>query len=170
MKTGKGCAETRGHTYKRVAATVFRAAWADRTRLLSDLSTEFGLCRRSLLNRAKALGLPPREPLGRERAIGRNREADFKLFWRLGVGSRDLCEHFQISLRCVRTTRARLGLPMRPTGWRSTITISQILEARLSLAMARNARVEQAAMINAELVDRVSENNWVGIRQARGMM
>lgn len=168
MTARKDCTESTSHHFRRIAPAVFRAAWLDRSRLLSELSVEFGLSERALRERAKAMGLPVRASLGRELAIDGDRAALFVMLWNAGACGPDLARHFKVSLRCVANTRERLGLDPRQNGWKPTTTVSAIMEERLGRLMLRNARIEQAAMINAELVDRVADNNWVGMKHARG--
>ena len=170
MTIRKDCTKSTSQHFRRIAPAVLRAAWLDRTRFLSELSVEFGLSPRALRERAKAMGLPAREPLGREPAIKGEREVLFVTLWKAGAGAPDLMRHFKVSLRCVSATRARLGLEPRRNGWKPTTTINAIMEERLAALMSRHARIEQAAFINADLVDRVADNNWVGIKHARGQM
>ena len=169
MTARKDCTESTSRHFRRIAPAVFRAAWLDRSRYLSDLSKEFGLSERALRERAKTMGLPVRAPLGRELSITGPNEALFIIFHRRGVAAPEIARHFKVSLRCIANTRDRLGLEPRRNGWKPTTTISQIMEERLGHRMARAARVEQAAMINAEMVDRVSDNRVVGARHVRGM-
>lgn len=168
MTARKDCTESTSRHFRRIAPAVFRAAWLDRSRLLSDLSKEFGLSARAMRERAKAMGLPVRQSLGRELSIKSDDEATFIMLYRAGVGAPEIARHFGMSLRCVAATRDRLGLDLRPLGWKPTTTITAFMEERLAALMSRHARIEQAAFINAELVDRVADNNWVGIKHARG--
>lgn len=99
---------------------------------------------------------------------------DFDLMWRAGVRQTDIMAAADGTLRYFRNVAKeakRRGLPQRMAGCqRNLISMDDYRAMRLARAMAAAARIEQAAMINAEMADYLPNKRQVGDRQARGMM
>ena len=170
MSPRKDCTESTSPHFRRISHAAFKVAWLDRSRLLPELTKEFGLSGRALRERAKSMGLPVRAPLGREVAIKKKDEALFVYLYKSGVAINEIAAHFGISNRAVGNNRARLGLAPRDLGFMPTTTISDLIQIELARHMAAASKVEQAAMIAAEMVDKRRDNRLVGAEHARGVM
>ena len=174
MTTRASCTTPTSPHFRRISPSALRAAWLDPDRRVKDIAAEVNLSPRALRVRVRAIGLDVRSLATKKPSISTDQEALFCLAWRAGVGLQDMAAHFGVSARTVANTRCRLCLPGRINGTKPRTTMAHLLasvrERELAGQMARAAQLEQAAMINAELVDRVADNNWVGIKHARGLM
>lgn len=157
-------------TLSRISAEQIRRAWADveNLRSIEDAGASVGLSRMQFYRRAKELGLGPRPHANA--AVRPSKRPLFEAMWRDGVSLVEIGKVFSIHHMTVSTLAKQYGLPRRKLGGGQVcMKVTQWYEAQIVRAMARAARIEQAAMINAELVDRVGSNVMVGARHARGM-
>lgn len=165
MTSAKGQAPHRGKT---VTNAELAQMWDDRALTYQDIADMLNITKRSLYQRAKTRGLPDRRPILWAQMDGFDEQ--FPMMWRGCVRSDDIARHYGRSIAAVEKKARQLGVRRgrKVNRHHPGITMELYQAVRLRLAMTCAARIEQAAMINAELVDRVSDNNWVGIRQARG--
>lgn len=131
------------------------------------MALHFGCCTKTITNKAKAFKLPMRTG-------GPGRKHDYSLICRLyadGVLVGDIARAAGLP-HPAHVTRAvqMMGQPRRTKSEavkRQWLTLDQWHEAQMARAMAQDARAEQAAMINAEMTDRMRTGPQVGLRQAR---
>ena len=165
--TAKGQTPHRGET---VTEAEFSRMWHDHALTYQDIADALKITKRGLYQRAKTRSFPDRRPILWAQMDGFDDE--FPMMWRGCVRGDDIAKHYGRSVAAVEKKARQLGIRRGRTVNRHHpgITMELYQAVRLRLAMARAARIEQAAMINAELVDRVADNNWVGIKHARGQM
>jgi hypothetical protein len=161
-------------TARKINEEVFKLLWADLNIKTERIAQAMGVTRQAVQWRAKHMGLPSRE---KNRAM----KHDPKLLaemWDAGVSSAAIAAHFGMADHTSASQAARkMGLRPRvrgPSGYRNggwlpTITVEEFTQIRLAKAMAAAARSEQAAMINAEMVDR-SGSGPVGYNHAQGLV
>ena len=123
------------------------------------IALQVGLSEKGLTRRAKAMGLPLRGFCTKKLSIGDG--AGFTALWRAGISLDEIARYFGVTCRTVSNTRVRLGLTQRIPGTRPAMTLAEYRDTLLARAMSRDARLEQARMILAEMADRV-ENRMVG--------
>ena len=157
-------------TFNRAA---FVALWNNHAVKTQRIADAMGVTRQAVQARAKAMGLPSRGHI-------RLRKADPDLLremWAAGVKTSEIAAHFGMAFpACASLAAIKLGLPRRVRGasgkrnggWVATITLAQFFEMRLARRMAETAREEQAAAINAEMVERGFNKCLVGLHHARG--
>ena len=107
---------------------------------------------------AHHMGLPTRAKLRKKK----HDPALLSEMWLAGVSSHEIAAHFGMADHsCATQAAAALGLPRRVRGksgkrnggWLANLPITEFFEAKLAAKMAADARLEQAAMANAEMVD-----------------
>lgn len=150
----------------------FIALWNNHSVPVQRIAAAMGITRQGVSWRARSLGLP-------SRAKVRARKADPDLLrdmWLAGVASAEIARHFGMASGDSAATAARmLGLPRRKRGpsgrmnggWLPTITVAEFFEMKLAERMRVAAIIEQAAMINAEMADKVSSGARVGLQHAK---
>lgn len=126
-----------------------RRLWMDDSRTNAQIAAEIGYSAPGLRSVARRLGLPPRR-LGPKSRIDRDL---LVRLWTAGVGKREIAAHFGVDRSTLCYTAQLLGLPKRPSGFHPLMTLAQFNEAELGRLMADAARIEAAAMRNAEMVD-----------------
>ena len=147
----------------RVSVAAIRAAWLNPSISVQEAATAVGYKRRKALwKRAKGLGLPPR-PMGRKPVIDGALLAEM---WLSNVSSHDIAHHFGVKQPSVSQAARKAGLPPRRGG--PQMGVMRIHEFWLRRALAVSARMEQAAMINAEMADGTGKAGMlVGQQHAR---
>ena len=163
----------------RFNVAVFAALWQNHAVPTQRIADAMGITRQGASWHARRMGLPSRAKV-RRRLVEPELLAEM---WLAGVSSREIAAHFGMAHHsCAVTAAKNLGLPRRKRGpsgtmnggWLPTITAAQFLSDKaqgiLGARMAEAARVEQAAMINAEMADRDSCNRMVGFKQARELL
>lgn len=154
MTLPSDCTASTSSRLSRIAPARFREAWLSGERR-ADMSKRFGLSDHAITKRAKAMGLPLRGFKTKKPSIGAASEPLFRAMWVAGVGMPEMAAHFAVDRRTISNTRERLGLLPRQPGARPRMTLTQFFEVRLSEQMAMSARLEAAALINAEMVDQI---------------
>lgn len=158
---------------------VFAKLWNNHDIPTKRIADAMGITRQGVSWHAKRMGLPSR---GKVR--WRLAEPDLLTeMWIAGVAAREIAAHFGMSNpSCAVNAAKNMGLPRRQRGpsgkmnggWLPTITAEQFFTTRnqglYGMRMAESARVEQAAMIAAEMADKRRDNNkFVGADHARGV-
>lgn len=156
MTTPVACTDPTSPRFIRIPPAALRAAYADPDRTMDSIAAEFGISMRGLRKRIKAIGEAPRSLATKRPSITTAQEPLFRRAWAEGVPAGDIAAHFGVSYRTIANTVDRLGLPKRRPGVKSKARIAHIVQERMAAAMARTAAIEQAAMINAEMADRLS--------------
>lgn len=159
--------------------SAFCALWNNHKVTTQRIADAMGITRQGAGWHAKRLGLPSREKVRRRLA---DQDALTEM-WLAGVSAKEIAAHFGMAHHsCAVTAARKLGLPRRQRGpsgkmnggWLPTITAEQFFTDKaqgvLGARMAEAARTEQAAMINAELVDKRRDNRLVGSEHARRVM
>jgi len=158
--------------YKNVSKSRLRQLYEVENLTCDDIAARLGCHRDTVWRKAQSMGL---------RRATKNKYAhrivwpkDFDQLWMDGVLITDIMAAATTDLtdvRCVSREARRRGLPPRKKAARWTsITLHDYRQITLARAMRQAARIEQAAMINAELVDKTKNNTWVGAQYARGLV
>lgn len=138
----------------RIPSSEIRRVWMDPDLSTTEAARKVGLARSNLWRRAKALGLPPREPGNKEARID---EPAFRAMWAAGVSLRAMGDFFGLHPLSIRAIRARLKLKPRPCGGRqSALTLDQYRQMVLAERMAETARRERAALREMDMIDVIS--------------
>ncbi len=139
-----------GHRGKVISNADFRRLWLDESLTTIEIGKLLGISQEAVCERARARRFPPRR-MGPPSLI---RDKDiFRAMWDAGVSVADISAHFGVAERTARDMRRSLGIPRRAGGKHTTITLRDFLQARLAERMAEAARIEQAALRNAEMWD-----------------
>lgn len=154
--------------HKVISALKLRTLWLDYTISKDQAAARAGMSSRHMQDLAVKAGLPRRPIHCPPKVIVDQRE--FRMMWAAGVSTKDIAEAFGCYRKTVLREAHRMGLPPRHPGFTGTCTLDQYQATRLRLSMAAAARVEQAAIINAEMADRTVNNVVVGSRHVRGVM
>jgi len=158
--------------YKKISRATLRDLYEVKNLPGEDIAAALGVAVDTVWRKAKAFGL-------RRPAVNNYRThivwpAEFDQMWLDNVLMADIFAAAKTELvdhRIVAKEAKRRGLPSRQRGgarW-AAITIEQWQQIRLARAMAKAARIEQAAMINAEMVDdqrRIKRALAAGLRGA----
>lgn len=92
----------------------------------------------------------------------------FRAMWAAGVHLSDMAAVYGVADGTIWNVARRDGLPARVRGVGPRVTIDQFRSDQLRVAMATAARVEQAAMRRADMVDRLmSDDGLAAIVAAR---
>lgn len=135
-----------GHRIPRAA---FAQAWNNPDLTTDDIAAMFGVHRSSISIMGPCRGLAPRKIGAKPK---HDREA-FARLWLAGVTTAEIAMHMSMARNYPGVLARSIGLPARWRGWRGGITMADYLAIRLRNALAARAREEQAALINAEMVD-----------------
>ena len=145
---------------KIIPAAVIRRAWLDRSRTLEAIAAGLGLTRQGLAHKAKQLGLPQR---GTTYALQRKGSDDrFRALWTAGVSVAEIARLLgYANHRGVCQRRKALGLPSRTRGrgkgngrgWKETVSLDDLAQARLAARLAASAAETRSAMRLAEMLD-----------------
>jgi hypothetical protein len=157
MTTPATCTAPTSPRFIRISPAALRAAYADPDRTIASIAAEFGMSMRGMRKRIKAIGEAPRSLATKRPSITLAQEPLFRQAWAEGVPAGDMAEHFGVSYRTICNTVERLWLPKRRPGVKGKVRMAHILQGHMATAMARTAAMEQAAIINAEMADRLSE-------------
>ena len=135
----------------RISQKRIREAWqVAETKTKKVMAAELGVDPRTLRSWAKLAGLDclPDGPRP-------SYDAEFvKAAWQAGVSGYQIAAFFGLDQSTIsHAATNRLGMPKRRPGFQPAMTMDQFLETRLSARMAEAARIEQAALVNAEMVD-----------------
>lgn len=144
---------TAAHRGKIVSEAEFRRMWFNSALSVEEIGNILGISQAGVSTRAKTRKLPNRTENGFGHFTRSIDDAVFADMWAAGVGRDEIATHYGCSLKTVRNTRARLGLEIRGYGERPKMTMAQFLEARLSARMAETAKIERAALWDAEMID-----------------
>lgn len=155
--------------YKPVSAARMRRLYEVENLSLEAIAAQIGCDPQTVWRKAKNLGL--RRPTTNNYARRIKWPADFNQMWRAGVLIADIMQAAvteQVDVRCVSREARRRGLPPRNKGARwKAITMDEYRQINLAKAMAKTARIEQAAFISANLADRVTATRFVGHDHAK---
>lgn len=137
---------------KALDADHVRQVWAD-TQLvtMADKAAALGCGEKALNDRRRALGLPDlaRGPKPRlDKALLRR-------LWDAGVSSSEIAPALGVSRDVVIYTAKRMGLARRCVAYRPLKTLSEVMQGALQAKLREAARIEAAALLNAEMVDRI---------------
>jgi hypothetical protein len=137
--------------------------WRDQKMTIRDIAIFLEITPQAVQYRAKSRGLPSRRgyPEAARTAQRKLPEKEFTHMWLAGVPSKDIIAHFGVSHRTPAKTARRLGLPPRGRGWHAKTTLRDYLQAKITLLMAREAKITRAAMRDAEMIDKLNPN-WRG--------
>lgn len=165
-----GLPRRRPEYFKPVSVAQMRRLYVEADLSIEDLGRALGMHPDTAMRKAKAMGL--KKPTRNNYRHKVTWPAEFNQMWLDGVLIADIMAAAKTDLtdiRCVSREARRRGLPPRTKNRRWTaITINDWQQMRLASRLARAARIEQAAMINAELADRVIGSRYVGHQHARG--
>lgn len=164
----------------RIGGRDFAAMWTAGVKT-QDMCDHFGCSRKGLEDAVKRLGLPQRPKGGLAEyllTIDRYQRGiriggdEFRAMWAGYVALPDMAAYFGICTRAVADLARRLGLPARAMGRRKCPSLAQwrmrVAQDQLRVAMATAARVEQAALRRADMVDRLmSDDGLAAIVAAR---
>lgn len=154
--------------YRRISDATIRANYHRRDATIHEIANEIGIDPRTLWQRAMSLGMKPR-PKGRLFNLTVWPD-DFDHLWLSGVPIKDImraCPKPPKSESNVSLEASQRGLPRRRNGpQRNTISLE---EARAKRAMEAASKIEQAAMINAEMADFHHAGRQVGAQHAKGL-
>lgn len=135
---------------KIVSEAEFRAMWLDKTLTTTDIGKILGISQAAASQRGRTRGLPDRRK-GPEPKICD--DARFSYLWNAGVCVAEIAKTLGVCGRTVRTKARKLGLERRRGGKHSTTSLSDIAAIHLAARMKESARIEQAALANAEMLD-----------------
>lgn len=134
---------------KTVTDAEFRRLWMDKRLSTADIGALLGISATAVGIRAKARRLPPRVKGSHPQRIDRDLMV---AMWRDNVGLAELAGHFGRSVDAiVKWFRAR-GMT-RTCHRGNLLTVAQWQELQVARRMAEAARVTQAAMREAQMVD-----------------
>lgn len=149
----------------RVSRAAFERMWLDPTVTTDQIAARFGIHRSTVTPVGKRFGLPPRKQGSKRHAI----PAGFADMWAAGVRGADIAAHYGYSRNYLARVASNAGLPPRKQGGHYLMRLDDYLQVKMALSMARSARIEQAALINAEMVDdkrRIKRALAAGLRGA----
>lgn len=153
---------------KIVSKAEFARLWADTSLSQAEIGKALGISQAAVSMRGQTRGLPPRKSGPRRCKINL---ALLEEMWRAGVSAIGIGKALGVCERTVRSRAAEMGLPRRTShDARSYISLAAFAHQKLAKRMAEAARLEQAAMINAEMVDFDKAGRAIGLRHARGMV
>lgn len=139
------------NTGKTISEAEFRRLWDDPSITVAQIGERLGIRQTAVSSRAKTRNFPPRPARGTKPICD---VAQLTRMWLAGVAIPGIAEALGCNEKTVRNTRVRLGLPERSPGrWKASIGLADFRAVQLRDALAARAREEQAAMINAEMVD-----------------
>jgi hypothetical protein len=107
----------------------------------------------TLSDRAHRAGLPHRKFGPKKVGIG---GPEFPRLWLDGVKTRDLIALYRCDHLAPARHARRLGLPPRGKAWIPKMTLQEWKERQLAARLAASAAETRAALINAEMADRVN--------------
>lgn len=137
--------------FKPFSAAAFKEAWLNEDLTCAEIAAQFGISTVQSWRRSKALGLPARRKGPPFRALP---DDEIRAMWLAGVKSRDICRAFKMDAMTLWARVRSMALPLRGGGKKAgLITISEFRAMLLRDALAARAREEQAALLNAEMVD-----------------
>lgn len=158
--------------HKRFAPALLRRLYEVEDLSCTEIAKRLNIHRDTVWRKARKLGF--KRPTRNNYRHKIKWPADFDLMWRAGVRQTDIMATADGTVRYFRSVSneaRRRGLPPRTAGCqRRLISLDDYRAMRLGRAMASAARVEQAAMINAEMADKRRDNRMVGSEHARGVM
>jgi hypothetical protein len=135
------------------SAKAFADAWINPDVTRDQIAARFGMSNLHTWRVAKRLGLPPRRIGPRIKAVP---EAFIRAAWLAGVGSHEIAARAGICPDTLFHRAKAMGLPLRGSGVRPKMTLMEFDAIALRERLAAAARVERAALINAEMADRVN--------------
>lgn len=145
----------RPHRGKTVTFAQFERMWHDTSLTQADIAAALGICVRAVWQRARHRGMPPRT--GITNAVCTLDDAA-EAMWRAGVDAGDIARSYGLTVSAVhkhmRTAGVQRGRPV--TRWQPAISLADYRAAQLGEAMAREAAATRAAMMDAEMVDRIA--------------
>lgn len=139
---------------------IFARLWNDHSVPTARIAAAMGLTRQGVSWHARKLNLPGRDKLRRKLY----EETTLRDMWLAGVKASEIAKHFGMAHHaCASTAARKLGLPRRQRGpsgkmnggWPATISLTEYFEAKAAARLAVVAAREQAALINAEMVDTI---------------
>jgi len=143
---------SRGQKRKALDAEQVRQVWADvRLVTMADKAAVLGCGEKALNERRRALGLPDL-PCGPKPRLDR---ALLRRLWDAGVSSSEIAPALGVSRDVVVYTAKRMGLARRGVAYRPLKTMAEVMQAALQAKLREAARIESAALLNAEMVDRI---------------
>lgn len=123
---------------KRIPNSEIRRVWLDASLTSAEAARAVGLSRTGLWARAVKLHLPARVA-GRREVIPRE---NLTPLWLANVKVADIARHFGCPDASVSQSARRYGLPRRPRGKRSLISLDAYLQSLLGAVMQRQAASE----------------------------
>lgn len=147
----------------RLSSAEVSAAWRNLDVTVGEAAARLGVHATTLRRRARLIqGMPARKGGTSLQYPGA------RMLWEAGCGAQDMADYYGVTKHAILRHLTKIGAREKAQGRRftPTTTVSEVLQKRLAEQMARAAAVEQAHMINAEMVDRIGSLT-VGARYAR---
>ncbi len=135
----------------------FAAAWNDPQLTRAEIAERFGMSELHTWRVAKRFGLPPRKIGPRLKRVP---DAFIRAAWLAGVSAGEICEAAGIVPDTLYARLEPLGLSRRGPGARPKMTLAEFRAVLLRARLGRAAREEQAALLNAEMVDGRQDARW----------
>jgi hypothetical protein len=135
------------------SAKAFAEAWGNPDLTRDQIAASFGMSNLHTWRVAKRLGLPPRQIGPRPKAVP---EAFIRAAWLAGVGSHEIAARAGISPDTLFVRAKAMGLALRGSGVKPKMTLMEFDEISLRERLAASAAETRAALINAEMADRVN--------------
>ena len=155
------------HRGKQVTTAEFRRMWYDQSMTVADIARALDICTRSVWQRARHRGLPPRTTFIKPGPAA-TLDADAEAMWQACVCADDVAAAYGITASAVHMhmhrRRIRRGRPVNR--WHKAITIAEYRALQLRLALAASARETAAAMRDAEMIDNFQVARWAGRKAA----
>jgi hypothetical protein len=139
---------------RQVTVAEFRRMWFDAELTLDDIGRELGICSRSVWQRAKHRGMPPRPSIIKP-GPAPTLDAEAEAMWRACVRVEDIAAAYGTSVSTVHMHVHRRGVKRDRTvsRWHPGISIDDYRQIKLGEAMAASARETEAAIDLAEMRD-----------------
>jgi hypothetical protein len=153
---------------KRISPARFREIWMDHSISRDEAAARVGMSARYMQDIASRMGLPRRPNYSRPKVI--TNTALLRDMWAAGLSTRDIARAFNCGPQTVNRKARAIGLPSRHRGFTGRISLAEYMADTAILAMQKAARVEQAAIINAEMADfQRTGGHAIGFQHAKGL-
>ncbi len=131
---------------KRVTTAEFKRMWFDPALTLDDIGRSLGICNRSVWQRAKHRGMPPRPTIIKPGPAPSLDEAAEDM-WRACVLAEDIAAAYGVTVSTVHMHVHRKGVKRerKLSRWHPGISLDQYRQMKLGEALAERARHEQSA-------------------------
>lgn len=132
---------------RKVTVAEFRRMWYDPKLTLDDIGRILGICSRSVYQRAKHRGMPPRPSIIKPGPPPVLDEAAEEM-WRAGVKAEDIAAAYGTSVSTVHmhVHRRKVKRSRQISRWHPPISIDDYRQEQLRSAMAASARETEAAL------------------------